>query len=79
MTLVTREAALASATGGLAGLVAGAWLSKSLASLLFGVEPADPASIAFAAVLLVLIVVGAAWVPTRRALRLSPAEALRVE
>ncbi len=77
--LVTREAVLASGTGGLVGLLVGAWVSKGLAALLFDIQPADPISIALAAGSLVLVVATAAWGPSRRALRLSPVEALRVE
>ncbi len=77
--LVTREAALASGLGAVVGLVAGGWLSKTMTSLLFGLAPADPASMVLAAVVLVLVVGVAAWVPARRALGLSPSEALRVE
>jgi predicted permease len=77
--LVTREAALASGAGAVVGFVAGGWLSRTMESFLFGIRPADPISMVLAAVALVAIVGGAAWVPARRAMRLSPVEALRVE
>jgi ABC-type antimicrobial peptide transport system permease subunit len=77
--LVTREAVLASGLGAATGLSAGAWLSKTMESFLYGVSPADPLSMALAAVALMAIVIVAAWVPARRAMRLSPADALRVE
>jgi predicted permease len=77
--LVTREAVLASGLGAAVGLSAGGWLSKTMESFLYGVSPADPLSMALAAAALMAIVVAAAWVPARRAMRLSPADALRAE
>jgi ABC-type antimicrobial peptide transport system permease subunit len=50
-----------------------------LASLLYGVSSADPATFLGAAVLLFLIAVLAAFIPARRAARTSPAVALRHE
>jgi hypothetical protein len=77
--LVTREAVRASAVGVAAGLLLGAWLSRTMESFLFGIAPTDPVSLALAAGLLVVVVAIAAWVPARRAIRLSPSEALRIE
>jgi ABC-type antimicrobial peptide transport system permease subunit len=61
------------------GLAATFWLSQLMASLLFGVEPRDPAT--YAAVTTVLVVVGAlaCYIPARRVLRVEPAAALRTE
>jgi predicted permease len=58
--------------------LAGAWAaSRSVATLLYGVEARDP--LTFAAVATLLAAVGglAAWVPARRATRVDPAETLR--
>jgi putative ABC transport system permease protein len=63
------------AIGGLAAIP----LSNLINGLLFGVEPADPPTIAMAAVLLLLVAVGAAWVPARRATAVDPMTALRGE
>jgi ABC-type antimicrobial peptide transport system permease subunit len=46
---------------------------------LFGVEPADPATIAAAVVAMVVAAGVAAWMPARRAARLDPVVALRYE
>jgi ABC-type antimicrobial peptide transport system permease subunit len=46
---------------------------------LFGIRPADPIAMGLAAAALVLVVVLAAWLPARRAMRLSPSDALRVD
>jgi ABC-type lipoprotein release transport system permease subunit len=47
--------------------------------LLFGIEPADLPTIAMAAVLLLVVAVGAALLPARRATAVDPMTALRGE
>ena len=77
--LVVREAAGAATAGAAGGLIAGAWLSRFLTSYLFDVPPADLRTLAGVALLMIVVVLIAAWVPARRALVLSPIEALRVD
>jgi ABC-type antimicrobial peptide transport system permease subunit len=77
--LVTQESTLAAAAGAAMGLAAAWWLSRTIASLLYGIRPADPIAFALAAALVVFMVTVAAWLPARRAVRLSPTVALRVE
>jgi putative ABC transport system permease protein len=50
-----------------------------LNGLLFGVQPADPPTIATAAVLLVGVALAASWIPARRAMTVDPVTALRRE
>jgi putative ABC transport system permease protein len=63
------------------GLLAGAgislWASKFVASLLYGLQPRDPASIIGAAVILAAVASAAGWLPAYRASRLDPAAILR--
>jgi putative ABC transport system permease protein len=54
-------------------------LSSFLNGLLFGIEPADPPTIATAAILLLFVAIAAAWVPARRATAIDPITALRGE
>ena len=61
---------------GLAGAYAG---SQVVSSLLFGITPRDPAVFIGAAVLLGCIAAVAAYLPTLRATRVDPIEALRYE
>jgi ABC-type antimicrobial peptide transport system permease subunit len=61
---------------GLAGAYAG---SRVVGSLLFGMTPNDPVVFAGAAALLILVAVIAAYVPTLRATRVNPLQALRYE
>ena len=68
------------ACGGLAiGIPAAAAASKTARAMLFGVEPADPWSIALGAGVLFAVALTAGFVPARRAARLDPLIALRRE
>ncbi|HEU4631145.1 MAG TPA: ABC transporter permease [Gemmatimonadaceae bacterium] len=68
---------------GLAGLVLGALgataAARSMRGLLFGIEATDPLSFMVAGVVLLAVAVAAAWVPARRAARVSPVAAMRAE
>jgi predicted lysophospholipase L1 biosynthesis ABC-type transport system permease subunit len=77
--MVMRQALTAALTGGIAGLVTGWWLSRGLESLLYGIEPGDMLTLASGALLMLVVVTFASWLPARRALRLSPTIALRAE
>lgn len=68
-----RLAVVGAIVGGVASLATGAML----ASLLFGVTPGDPATLALVAIGVVALAMLAAWLPARRAAAIDPAEALR--
>jgi putative ABC transport system permease protein len=61
------------------GLFAAASGAGIMRSLLFGVRPVDPLTFVGATSLIVFVAVAAAWHPSRRALRVDPAAALRME
>jgi len=61
------------------GILGAFALSRYLSTLLFEIEPTDPASYIGAALLLLVAAMLACYVPARRALSASPAEALRDE
>jgi ABC-type antimicrobial peptide transport system permease subunit len=67
----------------MAGLVVGAALaygaSRLIASRLYGVAAGDPIAIGLATGLLLLVALGAAYLPARKASRLDPMAALRQE
>ncbi len=62
-----------------AGLVGASWLTRLIASQLYGVGPGDPSVIGLVAVVLALVTVAACWVPARRATRVDVVGALRCE
>ena len=63
------------------GVAAGAgvsiWISRFVATLLYGIEPRDPVTLAAAAAILVFVGAMAGWLPAYRASRIDPAETLR--
>jgi putative ABC transport system permease protein len=61
------------------GLAAGAGLSRTLSSLLYGVVPLDPTTYALVAAGFAAIALVASYLPGRRAIRVDPVTALRVE
>jgi putative ABC transport system permease protein len=77
--LVIREGIGAAALGVGLGVVGAAFSSRLLRSQLFGLGPSDPPTYAAVIVALLGVAVIAAWVPARRATRIAPAEALRVD
>ena len=66
---------------GLAGCVLGAiaafFATRLLSSMLFQVDPLDPAVIALAAISIFLLALAASFLPARRAASIEPVEALR--
>ena len=79
LLLVLRRALGLTLAGAVLGLAAAQVLTRGIAGMLFGIEPADPATLAAAALLLLLVGLAAGWLPARRALRVDPAAALRSE
>jgi putative ABC transport system permease protein len=67
------------AIGTLAGLAAAFGLTRLMAGLLYGVRPADPATLAAVSLLFAGIALLACYIPARRATRVDPVAALRCE
>jgi predicted permease len=75
--MIVREAAGPVGLGLALGVVASLGVALLLRGLLYGVRPWDPWTLAGAAVVLLLVTLSAAYVPSRRAARLDPMVALR--
>jgi predicted permease len=77
--MVLRESGLLLAAGVFVGVGLAALMSRWAASLLFGLKPYDPLSFLIAIVVLGAVSLLAAWIPARRASRLTPTNALRAD
>jgi putative ABC transport system permease protein len=75
--LVFSSGAVMTVTGLAAGLGLALGATRLLASLLYGVTPLDPPTFLSVAAVLVMSAAGAAYLPARRATRVSAASALR--
>ena len=74
---LVKDGARLAAIGALAGGAISIGTGGLLASLLFGIAPGDPVTLATMAVLVVAMASLAAWLPARSAARVDPARALR--
>ena len=77
--LVVWQGVALALVGTVVGIGAAFGVARLLKSLLYGVKPADPATLVSVATLLVVTALMAAFVPARRATRVDPMVALRYE
>ena len=77
--MMLAHGAVAVGVGLAMGLLVAVFASRALASLLYGVEPTDPATLATVVLLLGSVGLLACWVPARRATAADPLAALRSE
>jgi putative ABC transport system permease protein len=77
--LVIRQGMALVLIGVVVGIVGAFWLTRFLASFLFGVKAWDPTAFFVTPLLLCLVALAAIWIPARRATRVDPMTALRFE
>jgi predicted permease len=79
MGLILGRGVRLSIAGAVIGMAGGLGLTRYLKSLLYGVTPYDPPTLAAGCALIVLVAVGAAYLPARRAVRQDAIATLRAE
>jgi putative ABC transport system permease protein len=77
VAMVLGRVAILVALGVALGAGASLWASRFVATLLYGLQPRDPATLVGAALVLGAIGALAGWIPARRAARIDPARVLR--
>jgi ABC-type antimicrobial peptide transport system permease subunit len=77
LAMVLREASSLSVAAIVIGVGASLLVTRFVKSMLFGIDPCDPATLWSAAVLLMIVALGASWIPAWRAANVQPTEALR--
>jgi putative ABC transport system permease protein len=77
--MVLRQGMTPALAGLAAGIGAAALGGQVIKSLLFGVSPADPVTLAIVAILVVMVALAACYIPARRAAKVDPMVALRYE
>ena len=77
--MVLRQVGLMTVVGCVAGLAAAIGFGRLAQSLLFEIKSYDPVVLVSSAVVLVLVAIGAGFVPAHRASKLDPMRALRYE
>ncbi len=79
MAMVVRQGTVLALFGIGIGVVVGLGVTRGLARFLFGVSPFDPVTFASVSVILCLAGVAATFLPARKATKVDPVVALRVE
>ena len=79
VTMIGREFAGIVLAGLVTGALAAAFVTRVLASMLFGVSATDTATFVVAPLLVAVVSALAMFVPTRRAIRVDPLRAIRLE
>jgi ABC-type antimicrobial peptide transport system permease subunit len=77
--MVLKQVARMAAIGVVLGAVAAWLLGLAAQSLMIGADAGNPVALAAAAAVLTLVMLGAAYLPARRATRVDPMTVLRYE
>jgi len=77
--MILRESTWLAAAGIVVGVGVALMLTRLVKSMLYGIEPWDPVTLAGGVSVLLVVALGASWIPARRAAGVQPMEALRHE
>jgi predicted permease len=75
---IVMESLVLAVVGSTIGILGAAASSRFARTLLFGVAPQDPVTLVTAVAVLLVVVVGASWLPARRAALIDPGLAMRI-
>jgi putative ABC transport system permease protein len=76
--LILMESLVLALVGCVLGALGVAAVSQLARSVLFGIAPQDPLTLAMTAAVLLTAVLAASWLPARRAARINPVSAMRI-
>jgi putative ABC transport system permease protein len=79
LKLILRQGAVLTLAGLVLGIAGAFALTRFLSGLLFEVRPTDPATYVVVSILLTAVAIAACLIPSRRATKVDPLEALRYE
>ena len=79
LRLVLTQGLMVAMTGIAIGLLAALAVSRLMSSLLYGVTPTDPLTLAVVSGILLVVTIAAGYLPARRALQVDPLVALKYE
>ena len=79
LTMIVAQATKLAGIGVVIGVVAAALITPLLDSQLYGIESFDPATFTIVPIVLLAIAAMAALVPARKAMRIDPLAALRID
>jgi predicted permease len=77
--MILRESTRLAGAGILAGAIVALLLCRLVKSMLYGIQPYDPATMAAGILILLAVALAASWIPARRAACVQPMDALRHE
>jgi ABC-type antimicrobial peptide transport system permease subunit len=77
--MILRESGWLAFGGVVVGIGAALALTRLVKSMLFGIQPWDPATLVAGSLLLLAVALAASWIPARRAAGVQPMDALRHE
>jgi predicted permease len=77
--MILRESTWLAGAGIVVGVAAALLLTRLVKSMLYGIQPYDPPTLAGGVLILLAVAVASSWIPARRAARVQPMEALRHE